>query len=935
MKNHQLKILSAAVAVLVITASGAAPFTGATLSARAAAGDISIISVSSGGVLGNSYSHSADVSMDGRFVVFRTDASNLVAGDTNGSEDIFLRDRQLGQTTRVSVGAGGAQANGGSYYSAISNDGRYIAFNSDATNLVNDDTNGFVDIFLRDRQAGTTTRVSVSSGGQQGNDNSDSYVAISGDGRYVVFNSDATNLVSGDTNGFADVFLYDRQTATTERVSIDSSETEANGGSYDPAISADGRFVTFTSTATNLVAGDTNLKPDVFVRDRQLGVTTRVSVNSSGVEADKGGVESAVSSDGRYIAFSSDANNMLDEEAYGYPHVYVHDQLTGKTELQSIDTQGYQMVGWAEMPDISADGRYVTFEFNDRADSLPTVFIYVHDRLTGATTRESGSWSEDSAFGPSLSGDGKYVAFSYDGTHLIAGDTNAAADIYLRELANLPATVANFQSVGAYDGWVLESGENDEVGGKVDAGATTFFVGDGSSDQQYRSILHFNTASIPNNALITKVTLKIKKQGLVGTNPFNTHGGLLVDIRKPYFHTRPDLQPEDFQAPSDLHPAGTVQNVSGATWYTATLDPAAYPWLNLAGSTQLRLRFTLDDNNDNGQDYLKFYSGNAASADRPVLTVEYYSSPDGSPVVTGIQRADPDPISSSPVHFTVAFSEPVTGVDAADFALTTSGVSGASVSGVTGSGDTYTVSVATGTGTGTIRLDVVDDDSIRDGSFQRLGGDGAGNGSFTGGETYTIEFPSVFSDVPADHPYAAEIETLYANGMTAGCGTNPLKYCPDQVMNRGEAAVFMLRGSFGAGFLPGTATHFFVDDWSKGTWAEAWAEALYKNGLSAGCQASPPKFCPWNQIPREQAVIFTLRMKYGISYTPPPATGTLFADMTDVSYFATPWAEQAYKDGLIPDCGTNSGKPLFCPKTPVTRGLAAYMIVQAKNLTMP
>ena len=154
-------------------------------------------------------------------------------------------------------------------------------------------------------------------------------------------------------------------------------------------------------------------------------------------------------------------------------------------------------------------------------------------------------------------------------------------------------------------------------------------------------------------------------------------------------------------------------------------------------------------------------------------------------------------------------------------------------------------------------------------------------------------------------------------------------------VNRGQAAVFMLRGNLGNNFAPDTPTHAFQDDWSKGTWAEPWAEAMLKEGLSAGCLASPLKYCPWDQIPREQAVIFALRLKYGINYVPPAATGTLFADMTNVNYYATPWAEQAYKDGLIQACGTSGGKPKFCPANLVSRGLAAYMIVRAKNLTMP
>lgn len=141
----------------------------------------------------------------------------------------------------------------------------------------------------------------------------------------------------------------------------------------------------------------------------------------------------------------------------------------------------------------------------------------------------------------------------------------------------------------------------------------------------------------------------------------------------------------------------------------------------------------------------------------------------------------------------------------------------------------------------------------------------------------------------------------------------------------------MLRASYGPSYVPNPPIHIFQDDWSKGPWAEAWAEGMMANGYSAGCLTSPLKYCPWNQIPREQAVIFILKLKHGKDYTPPAAKGTLFADMTDPSFYATAWAEEAYKEGLIPDCGKSGGKPKFCPKDPVSRGLAAYMIVRARN----
>lgn len=194
---------------------------------------------------------------------------------------------------------------------------------------------------------------------------------------------------------------------------------------------------------------------------------------------------------------------------------------------------------------------------------------------------------------------------------------------------------------------------------------------------------------------------------------------------------------------------------------------------------------------------------------------------------------------------------------------------------------------------------------------------------------------TTFADVPTTHPYYQDIEILYANGLTAGCSTNPLKFCPDQIMDRAQAAVFMVRGILGRDYFPAPAQHILMDDWSLGPWAEPWAEAMINEGLSAGCSVLPKKYCPWVQFTRAQVVVFGLRMKYGVNYLPPSASGNLFADMTVAGDPATSWAEQAYLDGLIQACGTSGGKPMFCPNELVTRGLGAYVIVHAQNLSMP
>src|SRR5881409_2729990 len=237
------------------------------------------VSVASGGTEGDDASLGSALSADGRFVAFDSAATDLVAGDTNHVSDVFVHDRQTGTTERVSVASGGAQGNGSSgligfaFPPALSADGRFIAFQSFATNLVAGDTNSATDVFVHDRQTGMTERVSVASDGTQAN-NVSSYPALSADGRFVAFESDATNLVAGDTNGATDVFVHDRQTGATERASVASDGNQGNGSSSGAALSADGRLVVFHGTASNLVAGDANGAYDVFVHDRPVSTTT-------------------------------------------------------------------------------------------------------------------------------------------------------------------------------------------------------------------------------------------------------------------------------------------------------------------------------------------------------------------------------------------------------------------------------------------------------------------------------------------------------------------------------------------------------------------------------------------------------------------------------------------------------------------------------------
>ena len=408
---------------------------------------IEAASVSTTGEQATTWSSNPALSPDGRFVGFRTKAPNLVPDDVEGMFDVFLHDTITGTTERVSVnseGEGGALDSGAS---SISEGGRYVAFSSSAFNLIDNDNNGRSDIFVRDREAGTTSRVSESSSGVAGNDTS-SYPAISRDGRYIAFWSHATNLVEGDTNGFADIFFHDREIGTTSRVSVDSSGIEGDWYSGAPAISADGRYVAFESASTNLVANDTNKRTDVFLHDRETGTTSRVSIDSSGQEGNDGSFAPVLSVDARYIAFYSQATNLVVGDTNSQSDVFVHDRVTGVTTRASIDSEGNEANNSSEVAGISDDGRFVFF--SSPADNLVSndtngVFdVFVRDRHLGTTRRVSETPDGDEANSGSVSGpassDGRYVVFRSFATNLVSNDTNGYDDIFITSVPRLTVT---------------------------------------------------------------------------------------------------------------------------------------------------------------------------------------------------------------------------------------------------------------------------------------------------------------------------------------------------------------------------------------------------------------------------------------------------------------------------------------------------------------
>lgn len=383
-------------------------------------------------------------SEDGRYVAFQSTDPNLVPGDTNNVQDVFLRDTVLGTTIRVSVTSQGVEGNGLSSSASISADGRFVVYHSASTNLVPGDTNGFTDVFRYDRVLFTTTRVSLTQNGLQATGGDSLGGVISADGLYVAFRSEATNIPNNpDTNNASDIFRWDSTLGTVRRISVANNWGEPNRESIGPSISETGRYVAFYTLADNLSAPgfDTNNNYDVYVHDVFLGTTTLVSKSSAGVIGNGGSSQASVSQDGQYVAFKSDATNLVAFDSNGDDDVFRHDTLSGTTLRVSLSTAGAQGNGDSAAPSISADGRFIAFESGATnlvaGDTNAARDIFLRDVLLSQTVRSSvstgGAQADRQCIDPAISPDGRFIVFESAATNLVAGDTNLAADIFKRD----------------------------------------------------------------------------------------------------------------------------------------------------------------------------------------------------------------------------------------------------------------------------------------------------------------------------------------------------------------------------------------------------------------------------------------------------------------------------------------------------------------------
>ncbi|WP_455203702.1 PKD domain-containing protein [Kaarinaea lacus] len=397
-------------------------------------------SLSELGFEGDGASSAAAISGDGNVVAFASDATNFVSGDSNNVADIFVREPMTGETSRVSVSDSGGQANNSSNNPSVNNDGRFIAFESLASNLVSGDTNNAADIFVHDRVNGTTEIVSIGINGEQSNQSSFD-PSISADGRFVAYFSDADNLVADDNNNSIDVFVYDRELAVTERVSVDNNNNEGNGVSRSPQISADGRFVTFYSIASNFVANDVNARYDVFVFDRVDRTIESVSVNDAGLQGNNHSLVSSISSDGRYVAFESLASNLVSNDTNGRADVFLRDRQLQTTLRLSLISDGSNPMGSSRRPRINAQGTHVVFssardlllgvDTNLRED------IYAYNIADSAleliSVHSNGGLGNLASSYAVINADARYVAFQSAANNLVEDDFNGLVDVFVRD----------------------------------------------------------------------------------------------------------------------------------------------------------------------------------------------------------------------------------------------------------------------------------------------------------------------------------------------------------------------------------------------------------------------------------------------------------------------------------------------------------------------
>lgn len=763
---------------------------------------IARVSLDAAGAEVTGVSEDPDISGDGNLVVFASQSADLVPGDTNGRQDVFVKDLASGTVTRVSVDSAGNEANGDSSSPVISADGTTVAFVSSATDLTTD-TNGVDDIFVHTISSGVTELISVSTAGSQTSRES-AQPSISADGMAVAFRAFDGSLVAGDTNTLQDVFLRDRSTSTTIRVSVDSSGNQAvsaadPSGSQRPSISDDGNRISYWSSATNLVTGDTNAAHDIFLYQVDTAVTTRLSTNSA-TEGDGNSFSPDISGDGTVVSFYSRASNLASGDTNGVADVFVTEVGSGTLELVSINN-ATPADGQSVSPVLSSDGSvvvYITEADNLTADSSPAgLDVLAYHRSSGLTQLVSkagaGNGGNGSSNNAAVSSDGTMTTFQTDASDLVADDMNAATDIYVSAITELASPTLIDQSFAVDEDAVIGTSVGAVSASDPDDDILVFSVTGGTGEGLFT--VDPSTGDIATAAPLSGL-------GALTLNVDVTDGTLTSSAVMTITISSANEAPTT----SDVN-ASTSESTTVGTIITTVIgtDPD--------GDT---LTYTATSGSG-----LSMFAVDAVSGNISVAT----------PLVVGT------------FDLVVNVSDGALSVDAAASMTVTSDAVN------TFDDDDGNIFEAD--------IEWLASEGITRGCGVRLY---CPQRDITRGEMATffaraLDLPAARQDYFDDDDanlFEADINRLAKAGITFGCGNG--NYCPTRLLTRGEAAAFVAR----ALDLPPTSVDYFLDD--DGTLFEGEINRIAEAGITVGCAAD--QYCPADNLTRGQVAAF-LRRAFG------------------------------------------------------------------------
>ena len=523
----------------------------------------SLVSGNTAGAFGNDVSSDPSISRDGKRISFASSATNLVAGDTNGKRDVFVRDLSASITSLVSrsataIGNNDSPANDPSnlalFTSVMSADGAFVAFTSQASNLVDRDGNGAGDVFIAQLSNGVVSLVSRQSAdpalvSKTGSEDSrlTTSNSVSADGRYVVYTSKAPELAGNDSNGAEDVFVRDNQTKTVTLISRNPARASGNGNSFNPVISRDGEFVVFVSNASDLVSGDANGASDLFVWERsQPNTLTLISkVNVGTTSGDRASINPIISGNGQYVVFTSLATNLVDGDGNAKQDVFVWERSTKTTKLVShANGNTNSSNGTSENAAISDDGRLITFTSDGTnlvTGATTGKQIFLWNRQTSGISlvsqNSAGAIANADSGSAVISGDGLYIAFTSNATNLFGTDSNAAQDVFIRDLAKNTTAAVSVDNLGAYGtaiGGAMASGAFasspviSSYGGKVYIAFTSTFNTLVATDNNTAQDVFVREIDINDSSKSRTILVSVDKDGAAsgtGTGASGAFGG--------------------------------------------------------------------------------------------------------------------------------------------------------------------------------------------------------------------------------------------------------------------------------------------------------------------------------------------------------------------------------------------------------------------------